>query len=164
MPIKRWPAARFKELVNHLRTRLGLQTIAVGSPKEAPLAESIEADRNLAGKTTFPILAAILKRAAIFIGNDSGPLYLASAVGAKTVGIYGPSSPDLVAPLSPNHISVINKVNCHPCYHPDKLTRGEILCPIGTWACMLTLHVGPMIKAIEKLLASQAKKAAESIS
>ncbi|OGC92012.1 MAG: hypothetical protein A2W25_00935 [candidate division Zixibacteria bacterium RBG_16_53_22] len=152
MEIKRWPAAKYKEVVSYLKTKLGLQTIAVGSPQEMALADSIGADRNLAGKTTFPLLAAILKRAAIFIGNDSGPLYLASAVGTKTVGIYGPSSPDLVAPPGRAHISVINRVGCHPCYHPDKLSRGEVSCPIGTWACMLTLRTEHVVDAIGKLL------------
>ena len=152
MLIKRWPASGYKEVISFLRTKLGLQIVAVGSPREVALADSIGADRNLAGKTSFPLLAAILKRAAIFIGNDSGPLYLASAVGTKTVGIYGPSSPDLVAPLGRPHTSVINKVGCHPCYHPDKASRGEISCPIGTWACMLTLRTEQVIDAIGKLL------------
>ncbi len=152
MPTKRWPAAWFREVVAHLRGGPRLRTIALGSPKETMLAESIGADANLAGKTTFPLLAAVLKRATVFIGNDSGPLYLASAVGVKTVGIYGPSSPDLVAPLGPKHVSILQRVKCHPCYHPDKPTRGEISCPVGTWACMLTLRPDAVIEALEKSL------------
>jgi ADP-heptose:LPS heptosyltransferase len=163
MPTKRWPASKFRDVVSYLKTKLGLQTISVGSEGEMALAETIGADKNLAGKTTFPLLAAILKRSAIFIGNDSGPLYLASAVGARTIGIYGPSSPDLVAPLGSKHISVLSLVNCHPCYHPDKLTRGEITCPIGTWACMLTLGSKTVIEAINKLLTLQPKVVTENI-
>jgi ADP-heptose:LPS heptosyltransferase len=160
MHIKRWPADRFREVASYLRSKLGFQTIAVGSNKEAALAETVAADKNLAGKTSFPLLAAIIKRSSIFIGNDSGPLYLASAVGVKTVGIYGPSSPDLVAPLTAGHASAIRRIHCHPCYHPDNVRRGEVSCPMGTWACMLTLGTQTVIDAVEHLLSSEVKTTA----
>jgi ADP-heptose:LPS heptosyltransferase len=155
MHTKRWPASKYAQVVQYLRKSMGLQTVATGSLSDFPVAESIGADVNIAGRITFPLLAAVVERAALFIGNDSGPLYLASAVRTKTIGIYGPSSPDLVAPPGPNHTSIINQVICHPCYHPDRLTRGKISCPSGTWACMLTVGVEQVIKEIERSLLSQ---------
>jgi ADP-heptose:LPS heptosyltransferase len=153
MHIKRWPAQRFGAVASYLRQR-GLQVITVGSKSESHLGEAVCADANLAGKTTFPILAAILKQSSLVIANDSGPLYLASAVGAKSVGIYGPSSPDLVGPFSKRHRTAINRLFCHPCYRPEKNVRGLVECPQGHWACMLTLQVEEVIRAADELLAA----------
>jgi ADP-heptose:LPS heptosyltransferase len=159
--IKRWPAYRFKEVAAHLRKTYQLPVIAVGSMSERKLADDIGADVNLAGATSFHILPAILQRASMMIGNDSGPLYLASAVGVKTVGIYGPSSPKLVGPLSDRHRPLAREIWCHPCYHPQARTKGNIECPSGTWACMLTLQAKDIITVVDELLAG-AKAAIES--
>jgi ADP-heptose:LPS heptosyltransferase len=153
MHIKRWPVQRFKVVASHLRQK-GLQVIAVGSKSEAELGEAVSADASLAGQTTFPVLAAILKQASLVIANDSGPLYLASAVGAYTVGIYGPSSPEMVAPLSKRHRTVVRPVFCHPCYRPERNVLGLIDCPLGHWACMLTLPVKDVVQAADELLAA----------
>ena len=126
--------------------------LTVGSTSEKDIGEAINPDVNLAGMTTFSELAPVLKRAKIVIGNDSGPLYLASAVGTKTVGIYGPSSPKLVGPFSGNHRSVSSPVWCQPCYHPDTQTRGNIACQTGSWACMLTIRAEDIISEIDDLL------------
>ncbi len=153
MHIKRWPAANFQAVARELR-KSGLQVIAVGSKSETVLGEAVCADANFAGLTSFTQLAAIFRLAALVVANDSGPLYLASAVGAKTIGIYGPSSPQLVAPFSKKHRSVLNPVFCHPCYHPEKNVRGTIECPLGHWACMLTLPVEQVIASANELLAA----------
>ncbi len=153
MHIKRWPAPNFRAVAHELRD-CGLRVIAVGSNSERILGDAVGADANLAGITTFPQLAAIFRHASLVVANDSGPLYLASAVGAKTVGIYGPSSPKLVAPFSNKHRSVVNPVFCHPCYRPDRNVRGTIECPLGHWACMLTLPVDQVMAAANELLAA----------
>ncbi|MEE9553625.1 MAG: glycosyltransferase family 9 protein [candidate division Zixibacteria bacterium] len=152
MHIKRWPTSGYKAIVSYIKDKFKLPVIAVGSGSECELAERIEPDLNLAGKTTFPILAAVLRKSSITLANDSGPLYLASAVGTKTVGIYGPSSDDLVAPLAENHRSVKKPVWCQPCYHPENVKRGTVGCSSGTWACMLALDREKVIEAVESLL------------
>ena len=154
MHIKRWPVGGYKKVAGYIKKSLGMAVIAVGSESERDLADSVEADCNLAGRTSFPLLAAVLKRSSIVVANDSGPLYLASAVGARTVGIYGPSSDDLVGPRVEGHRSVRIPVWCQPCYHPDNVQRGLIGCPSGTWACMLTLSPELVCKAIDELMAS----------
>jgi len=152
MHTKRLPIAKFKEVSNYLREKYRLPVVAVGSESERSLAEELNPDFNLAGKTTFPMLAAILKQGSILIANDSGPLYLGSAVGTKTVGIYGPSSDKLVAPLAGNHRSVRKEVWCGPCYEPETVKRGIIRCPSGTWACMLALETEQIKSAVDELL------------
>lgn len=162
MHIKRWPVSNYAKVAKYIRECYNIPVIAVGSKSERDLAASAGADINLAGRTTFQVLAAVLKKASIVIANDSGPLYLASAVGARTVGIYGPSSDDLVAPCRENHRSMRHPVWCRPCYRPENVTRGYIRCPSGTWACMLALHPEKVCEAVDELLEKEKPKDAVS--
>jgi ADP-heptose:LPS heptosyltransferase len=64
-----------------------------GGPEDAELtravAQAMRAPaRDLAGRLTLSALVGLLERAAVVVANDSGPLHLASAVGAPTVGIF----------------------------------------------------------------------------
>ena len=152
MHIKRWAALNYKNISQYIQRRYKLPVVAVGSLSERELAETISPNINLAGKTSFELLAAILKRAAIVIGNDSGPLYLASAVGAKTIIIYGPSSSKLLEPFSNFHRSISNPIECQPCYHPQKVERGHITCATGTLSCMLNIKLRYVEDAIDELL------------
>lgn len=158
MHIKRWPVAGYRRVAKYIRERYNIPVITVGSKSERKLGDSVKPDMNLAGRTTFPLLAAVLKRSSIVIANDSGPLYLASAVGARTVGLYGPSSAGLVAPSGENHRSVRHHVWCQPCYRPENVTRGYVRCPSGTWACMLALHPENVIEAVDDLLEKRMSK------
>jgi ADP-heptose:LPS heptosyltransferase len=162
MHIKRWPVSNYATVAKHIKECYNIPVIAVGSKSERDLGDSTGADINLAGRTTFPVLAAVLKKASIVIANDSGPLYLASAVGARTVGIYGPSSDDLVAPRGEDHKSVKHPVWCQPCYRPENVTRGVIGCPSGTWACMLALQPEKVCEAVDELLGKEKRKEAVS--
>ena len=152
MHIKRWPVSGFRDIAAYIKEKYAIPIVAVGSGSERELAESSNPDFNLAGKTSFPILTAVLKKSSLTLANDSGPLYLASAVGAKTVGIYGPSSDNLVAPQVEKHRSVKKPVWCQPCYHPENVKRGIVNCQSGTWACMLALDREKVIEAVDSLL------------
>lgn len=153
MHIKRWPILNFKKISKYIRGKYKLPVITVGSSSEKELAEVLNPDINLAGKTSFSLLAAILKKATIVIGNDSGPLYLSSAVGTKTIIVYGPSSSKLLEPLSNSHRSISSPVECQPCYHPDTFTRGNIVCANGSLSCMEMVHPALVQKAIDELIA-----------
>lgn len=152
MHTKRWPWYRFKSVAEYLRKKFEFPVITVGSRSEIQLAESINPTVNLAGETDLPTLASLLKLSNLVIANDSGPLYLASAVGAKTIGIYGPSSEKLVAPFGSRHISVKSDVVCRPCYLPETVKRGRIYCPSGNWACMLTLSTETVYDAVDRMM------------
>jgi ADP-heptose:LPS heptosyltransferase len=59
--------------------------------------------------------SAILKEASLVLGNDSGPLHLASALGTRVLGLFGPSSPELTAPRNAEGVFLYKKVECSPC-------------------------------------------------
>ena len=91
---KRWPAERYGQLAKGLAKEHGLPTLAVwGGPAELPLAERIAGasanSTQVAPPTTMTQLAALTRRAAIFVGSDTGPLHLAVAVGTPSVSLHG---------------------------------------------------------------------------
>jgi ADP-heptose:LPS heptosyltransferase len=95
-PGSRWATKRwthFAELVNEAQRRFGGTAILIGSPDEVllsnKLAERIRGNcLDFTGKTTLPQLAALLDRADVFLGNDSGPLHLAAALCRPVVAPY----------------------------------------------------------------------------
>ena len=102
-PRRRWPPAHFAGLADALESR-GFQPVLVGGEVDAHLVEAIEraARRpllDLSTKLSLPGLVGVLKRAALFVGNDSGPRHLAEAVGTRTVGVFTKSNLVDVAPL-----------------------------------------------------------------
>jgi len=84
---KLWPVDRFREVAR----RVGDRALVVWGPGERELAQSIGA--RMAPPTSLRELAWILRHARLVIGGDTGPLHLADALGAKVVGLYGPTDP-----------------------------------------------------------------------
>ncbi len=102
-PEKRWPAQNFANLA----AALPLPTVIIGGAGEAALAAAITAaapgSRNLAGQTSLAELAGIAGRASLAIGNDTGPMHLATAAGVPSVVLFsGASDPALTAPRRPD--------------------------------------------------------------
>lgn len=102
-PEKRWPAARFGELA----AEFALPCVVLGTEAERPLAAAIAATApntiDLTGRTDLAALAGALDRAALAIGNDTGPMHLAAALGVPSVVLFGGvSDPALTAPRYPD--------------------------------------------------------------
>lgn len=110
-PAKRWPAERFGELAGLIATR-GVRPVVAGTAAEAGLAASIvracpEA-LDLTGRTALPELAGLAARAAFAVGNDTGPMHLAAAVGCRCVVLFsGKSDPALTAPRGAHGVTVL---------------------------------------------------------
>lgn len=112
-PAKRWPAERFGALAGHLLDR-GLLPVVAGTAAEAPLAAAIRracpAARDLTGRTGLADLAGLAARAALAVGNDTGPMHLAAAMGCPATVLFSrDSDPSLTAPLGrvPGQVRVI---------------------------------------------------------
>jgi len=102
-PAKRWPVGRFADLALSLSAR-GTMPVVVGAAADAPLAAAIRercpAAIDLTGQTTLLELAAVAARAQGAVGNDTGPMHLAAAMGCACVVLFsGESNPALTAPL-----------------------------------------------------------------
>jgi len=113
---KQWPAERFAELATRLTAADGLlpgARIAVfGGPGEreaaAPVLNAIPAERriDLVGHGGLSLAAACLERCALYIGNDSGLMHLASAAGIPTIGLFGPSRDEIYGPWGDTGLAV----------------------------------------------------------
>lgn len=108
-PSKIWPPQRYGELATRLQQRHGLSSIAVwGGPSERKLAEEIVAASggaaHMAPPTSIPELAALARRAALFVGSDTGPMHLAVAVETPTISLHGPSHAEWCGAYGPDNI------------------------------------------------------------
>jgi len=108
---KTWPVERFAQVARRLIApggpMAGGRLMVVGGPGDTaacePLRASVGKDRciDLVGRESLTVVYAALKRARLFIGNDSGLMHLAAAAGTPTLGLFGPSDEDLYAPWGP---------------------------------------------------------------
>jgi heptosyltransferase III len=96
---KRWPAARWPALAARLRARELRDTTVVllGAGADAAITRDVAAAMpgaiDLADRTSPLVAAALLERAALYVGNDSGLTHLAAAVGCPTLALFGPGLP-----------------------------------------------------------------------
>lgn len=102
--MKRWPADRFVALADRLHERWNAHVVLLGSRDEAALDVEIAAAMRVQPLVTagaLPLIrsVALIEACDLFIGNDSGLLHAAAAVGTPYVGIFGPTSPENFHPL-----------------------------------------------------------------
>ena len=145
---KRWLPERYAEVADWLIARKRAQIVFVGVQDEIPIINDIQARMqgesiNVAGKTSVIELASILHIATVFIGNDSGPMHLAAAVGTWTIGLYGPSEPARFGPVGAWCETVRGTAACPPC-------SGE-LCQFGTAECMQQIQVSDVIQRLMEM-------------
>jgi heptosyltransferase I len=118
---KRWPSASFSSAVQAAIDRVGGSAIVLGGKDEIPVA-SEAADRirgpvrNLAGKTSLRILAALLEQCDAMLTNDTGPMHLAAAVGTPVTAVFTCTSPLKAGPFGPGHRIVQTEVVCRESY------------------------------------------------
>jgi heptosyltransferase-3 len=110
---KQWRAERFAELALRLTAPGGIlpgaRVAVLAAGHERPQAEALlaavpkERCLDLVGKADLLTAAAVLRRAALFIGNDTGLMHIAAAAGAPTVGLFGPTQAAQYAPWGPRN-------------------------------------------------------------
>jgi len=95
-PEKCWPAQSFSALA----AAQALPVVVVGGPDQN---FSIPGAIDLTGRTSLLELASVLRGAAVAVGNDTGPMHLAAALGTKSVVLFSAASdPALTAPRYPD--------------------------------------------------------------
>lgn len=94
-PEKTWPAVSFLELARYLSQSLDLEPVFIGA--ESDDVSAFSEWRTILG-ATLPKVARLMRDAALFIGNDSGPAHIAAAFGIPEVVLFGPSSLETWAP------------------------------------------------------------------
>jgi heptosyltransferase-1 len=110
-PSKLWPADRYAEVAAHLGRQWNLPSlVAWAGDDERALAAAIASGSDdfakVAPPTTLPQLAALARRARLFVGADTGPLHLAVAVDTPCVGLYGPWPAETNGPYGQRHVAI----------------------------------------------------------
>lgn len=129
---KAWPEERFASLADRLSAEQGCHVLIGGSVQDRELAERIGRSMKarctvLAGRTTLLPYAAILKRCALFVGNDSGAMHMAAAMKTPIVALFGPSHPQEWGPRGGPAEVIYKGLDCRACFHPT-CRRGEENC------------------------------------
>jgi ADP-heptose:LPS heptosyltransferase len=134
--VKCWPPERFAALGDWVFDELGLGVLLAGAPSETGLARMIRSGmrapcHSVAGETTISVLAALIARAAIVVGNDSGPIHLAMATGTPAVCIVGGGHGTRFLPYPGDHPlrCVTRRQDCFGCGW--SCTRPEPSCITG---------------------------------
>jgi len=105
---KNWPLEYLAVLGKRLLERDGVFLHFLGGPKDVDVCDALvrevgsERSRNHAGRTPLPQLLGTIARMRLLIGNDSGPLHLAAAVGTPLLAFYGPTDPARTGPWGEN--------------------------------------------------------------
>jgi lipopolysaccharide heptosyltransferase II len=141
---KRWSLRRLAEVGRELAASGRFFPVVSWGPGEEPDAATVVrlmgARAALAPPTTIRQLAALFERSRLYVGTDSGPMHLASALGVPTVALFGPSDPARFAPYrSPSRV-VRHALPCSPCGVPT--------CRFKTVECMSAIDVPEVLEAV----------------
>lgn len=123
-PSKIWPAQRFGALADKIADSHEVTFLGIGSRADRPLLQKLTRAASvpiydLSGRLTLSMLGFLLKDATLLISNDSGPVHVASAVGAPVISIFGRKQPGLSPtrwrPLGEKSRVIWKDVGCSEC-------------------------------------------------
>jgi len=147
---KRWPAERLGEVAKGLIERRGLPLIVTWAGKDEQLAaeEIVKVAKHpevrIAPGTNLRELAALFSYARLFVGNDTGPLHLAVALGVPCVSVFGASDPLRNGPYGHSNRIEAGGPECQPCW--------KTTCARKDLACLMWVQAARVISACEDLL------------
>jgi lipopolysaccharide heptosyltransferase III len=149
--VKDWGVANWQAMLAQLsKDHPSMGLVLVGASQEASV--STEAARkwsgpklNLCGSTTPRETAALLERARLFIGHDSGPMHLAAAVGTRCVAVFSARQrPRIWFPFGDGHRVIYHRTACEGCGLEQCVTFGK--------KCMTSINVGEVHAAVSATL------------
>jgi len=145
---KAWPPDRFRELIRSwVAGHAHGAVLLLGGPAEreriAVVATGLPGSvRNLAGLLSLRQSIAVLSRCRLFVGNDSGMMHIAAALGLPLVAIFGPTEPNRTAPLAGRFRLLHHGADCAPCRRRE--------CPVDH-RCMTVVSVDEVRTAAAEL-------------
>lgn len=121
VPLRKWPMQSFVELGRKLLENSTITIILTGSLDEHSECEVLLREINpyrvinYAGKTTFKELITLYSISDLLITNDSGPVHFASTTDIPILALFGPETPKIFGPMSPNAKVISMELACSPC-------------------------------------------------
>jgi predicted lipopolysaccharide heptosyltransferase III len=159
-PFRRWPLDHFVSLTASLAGHPGVRVVLSSGPSERAAADRILAEARAAlgpraaaavvdcGEFSLAELRALLERAALFIGGDSGPLHIAATTGVPVVGLFGPTIPARSAPWRSSRLPMaaidVGPLPCRPC--------DQRVCAPGDFRCLSAIPHERVVEAALRLM------------
>ncbi len=146
-PTKMWPAESFGELAALLGKR-GYTTAAIGSgvDRQAGRIAAKGGALDLTGETSLAGVAALLNRATLFVGCDSGTLHMARAARIPAIALFGATGPEQFRFDTLVRV-VQSDASCAPCSD-----HGHRECPTGEWICMPGMTPQAILRHVEEMI------------
>jgi lipopolysaccharide heptosyltransferase II len=152
---KRWPPRYWAQFAERIALRTGAKVLLAGAASDESIARdvldcSLAPILSLVGRTSIPVLVALIARADLVATGDSGPLHLAVALGRPLVAAYGPTDPQVHGPFHPaGPVRILRAdIPCSPCYS----MAASAECPLGDPICMRLVTVDQMLASALDLL------------
>ncbi|MFQ5816561.1 MAG: glycosyltransferase family 9 protein [Terriglobia bacterium] len=147
-PSKEWPLERFAELGEWLQRAHGLVPVfQCGSGEERRIQREVRGRAGVClARLSVAELISLIEGAALFVGNDSGPMHIAAALGRPLVVLFGSSNSVAWGPWRAAHALVQNYYPCNPC-------PGDRCYAFDEPQCILSITQGQVQQAVERALA-----------
>ena len=119
--VNRWSMGHFAELADLIADRMQASPLIIGGPDDIPLADGVVARSrtkpfSIAGRTSLLQLGAVLEKCSLLVSGDTGPLHMATAVGTRTIALFGAADPGRTGPVGKGHrVIQATGIDCVPC-------------------------------------------------
>jgi lipopolysaccharide heptosyltransferase II len=146
---RRWDSNKFALLAGRLKTELGADVVLVGGREGGTSEKGLNEEiilkagvkiSDMTGKFTLKELCVFLKICKVFVGNEAGPMHIATALNVQSVATLGPTNIKRTGPYKGNTKVIQHRVNCQPCRNRNCKT------PI----CMQNISVDEVFLEVKK--------------
>jgi len=152
---KLWPLKRFAALGDFLVQAFGAKVMVFAGPDETELqlqmADMMRLEPIIVQDISLRLLASLIKRCHLYIGNDTGPMHIAAAVGTRVISLFGSTDAGRSGPYGNGHVIISSKLDCAPC-HPGKHPGG---CRRPSCIAMDAIQFDQVASIIGKILNDQ---------
>lgn len=158
-PAKRWPVSYYGALIKSLIENFDAQVLVFTGSRDRAVSDGLKKYNNAktfyCDKTeSLAEVAALIACCGVCISNDSGLMHVAAAMGVRTVGIFGSTSPQWTQPYGVGHCVVRSNALCSPCFRS--------ICVTGTYECLHSIRVQDVVAAFRKQLKDEGKTVEDS--
>ncbi len=155
LPLRKWESEKFVDIGKKiLSENESARIIITGAPSEQKSSEEIcrqigsSKAVSFAGKTTLRELLTLYSLSDILVTNDSGPGHFSALTNIRTIILFGPETPKLFGPISPNAHVIWKELVCSPCVS----VFNHRFSPCNNNVCMKTITVEEVYNAVKSYL------------
>jgi ADP-heptose:LPS heptosyltransferase len=136
--LRRWNPDKYVEVIKHIHNKNQWVALVIGTEEEREIIEYIVQKSQGAAvawvsHAPLGVLASVLLKAELFLGNESGPLQIADAMGIRSIGLFGPGVKEVFYPQTEGSTVLHHVLPCNPC--------DQITCVRPDYTCMDRIEV-----------------------